>query len=1336
MTRIHGFSSSKIETFVTKSKTEKHYILKNIKVFFKRLGHALKHREIITDRKLADWAIQKIEDDNNNPVHPLKMSSYTKIKHVCEKILPRVKNNAALQARYNQAVIQHDQESSSESSTSEEPDTDESSSESESSSSESEKPSQPQIPATHISKSDTITNPVSDEESESSTSEEPDADESESSSSESEVPQSKTPSLHGSKESDLSSSSDSSRTDSDVDIDVMVFDLYPPDSLNEELDKDKTLTEEDRTDSADTNDDDLGEDLSKSGDLESDSDLLKEEDLSNEADRNEEDVDSGNGEGKSEKEENRSTSSKNNLKLPDPSTILPRRIRKPRVELSPYAFKSTSVPIEVTLGNISKAEKDNAEKTREHLGDFEFQFPELKDVNVNDLKAVLDAFTQSDNEMTIEQAQLIYAVMRGLLPSRDPKVYASIMRLEEKLVSFIERHTPSDLESSWTFINQLEDYQVKCLFRLDNEIEHAFKRNMVLTGQFQKTRTSIRPKLIPLLKYEDYEIPEESFLKRMNNAEIPVLLPNPPRNMEDPVITWDSGASSDSVKTEVDSDITDGDVSQELKDSVSIDWLNDSSSSLDEDSDVGQSKQPYVYNKDIDGIDAYELMQREEGVTFPRWKAAHIDKDKKGKGKEKANDVSESGDSSIAPSRQADIGKEIEHSRDEIEVQPDQESMFRAIQYLSGDEVDDDTVVASSTIIAKQIKLGLPIDEQDARIVLNRLREVQGHVENAIDRMYVDLEKSTNDEAVGNLDEALIRITELESYFSAQVIESGFEEIGLSDSINLPNNTQDTRTILSSVSDTVSALTNRAMTAVGYLGEPASAVVRNANEFDEEAVNRVKASKYEALLGTLKRSFRDIHLVDAPTPTDKIVREKLQPVLEAISVIDNPASSLDYLTRVRDAFEYDTLNGMRDVILFCEEHPEEITPEFGKRVYKAAYDLYTSNDMSLENQNLLRMITEYEGAKPYEEREIPPGESEYELFKVLNHISKTIDGAPSKLTTSVANRVGRSLKDYFAFRFSPIGAGNPPQPMDALTLQRDGGLAPQQVRILGMGSPTLQAGITTITRENAEIDPLFIAAQKYMEIIGESSLYVSLQDATSAEKRRNTPIMDVQNELKSFHAITLSKNTHFYEGRHGKIDKGHGPSDKKEFEAELQKQIFEYSKEKSGCFISKKIKRKIKEKTGESLEKTSQKMIRKISKSFFESKTELTEEERKVFIELYYNLMVGYIVTTLDINNLNFTCKDGIDRGMGALGWFMFMFMVINEKENDPKAVEALKNTLYTRAYWTRKRNIVSSREKRFFSDAEWLLNETKSKEGRQKFVDLVKKFMPGITETELQSVA
>jgi hypothetical protein len=267
--------------------------------------------------------------------------------------------------------------------------------------------------------------------------------------------------------------------------------------------------------------------------------------------------------------------------------------------------------------------------------------------------------------------------------------------------------------------------------------------------------------------------------------------------------------------------------------------------------------------------------------------------------------------------------------------------------------------------------------------------------------------------------------------------------------------------------------------------------------------------------------------------------------------------------------------------------------------------------------------------------------------------------------------------------------------MNRLTINEE-----KTVTILGMGSPTIQG--SNIFKPIAEIDPIFRGYLHHLKGQGQKHIYISLQNRNNSENYRNKEIMGLQSDPQfkdSFYAITLAKNSAFY-----KCKEGSSPDQCSEFKEKLHAQLFDADEEKSGCYISPEILKKIPD-----METRSRRAIDAIAQMMrLKDGDNLSFKQKKFFINMYYNMISLIAMTELDADFMNFTCKDGIDRGMGSLGWFLTLYIYLSQKENSPEAFKLLQDTLLTRAYWARKRTINKEHFERYHNDLSFLLGNLK----------------------------
>ncbi|MCB1114815.1 MAG: hypothetical protein KDK62_08660, partial [Chlamydiia bacterium] len=424
----------------------------------------------------------------------------------------------------------------------------------------------------------------------------------------------------------------------------------------------------------------------------------------------------------------------------------------------------------------------------------------------------------------------------------------------------------------------------------------------------------------------------------------------------------------------------------------------------------------------------------------------------------------------------------------------------------------------------------------------------------------------------------------------------------------------------------------------------------DATIHDPQAL-KVKAMKYEALLGLILNDVNELRKAEAKEP---------------LKMPENKGYDLNYLNAVRDLFELEVLKTLRDGV-------EANNPGYNAVCFK----LYTENDLDSANQALFGL---FGLDAPTGGTGVGPG-----ILDRLEAANQKVDKVEASKTTNPVNRWARSLKDKLGFNFSPIGAGNPPQKLFNFRMRN------RDISILGFGSPTMQN-----SNLEAKIDPLFIGYLRELKDQNKVHLYVSNQNTLNEENARNKVIMALAEDPEfkgTFIAMTQSKNTKAYHAKARDGEVRYALSIK----TRLHNNFFVTDISKSGCGLSSDLKE------NPELQAFSTNMLNLFHETLFGNRKELTEAEEKLLIELHYNVLTLKILKDRKVDFVNFTCKDGIDRGMGSLAWFIMMIEFMSGRQEDKGTEEKLMTTFFTRAYWTRKRNILHERIERPLEDMKTL---------------------------------
>lgn len=440
----------------------------------------------------------------------------------------------------------------------------------------------------------------------------------------------------------------------------------------------------------------------------------------------------------------------------------------------------------------------------------------------------------------------------------------------------------------------------------------------------------------------------------------------------------------------------------------------------------------------------------------------------------------------------------------------------------------------------------------------------------------------------------------------------------------------------------------------------------------DEQVSQVKMAKYLALLCTVSDSITS-H--DSSSLND--IHQEIQ------SLLTSPNS----LAQARALYLNRVVPQLRDAVRSNLD-----------AVKNVCYDLFTKNDLRPATKRLFAM---FEGMVSYEDM----------LLEDLKGCKIAIDQAPDAQKIPATHRIAVSVRDYFNWNFDPAEMGNPHQKFSGWDFFHG------RLKVIAMGSPTIQGPYWPLAANTAQVDPLFLGYLAALKEKGEKHLYVSFQDATGAESARNDPLMELGEKLEhrdQLIAMTCSKNSPFYEGV------GHAETIDA-FKKQVHEQFYGLGCNQSGCFIPKRLE----------LEEHSLKITSLLADLLLSEMPTL--KERKAFIDFYYALMISLSAYEAKANYMNFTCKDAIDRGMEALAEFCLLWFSVKEVDlNSDEIKDVFREILFSRAYWVRKRSILNIRFDRFVSNAEIWQERWQDAEKQKAFL----KGLYALIPIEVQDVA
>lgn len=151
-------------------------------------------------------------------------------------------------------------------------------------------------------------------------------------------------------------------------------------------------------------------------------------------------------------------------------------------------------------------------------------------------------------------------------------------------------------------------------------------------------------------------------------------------------------------------------------------------------------------------------------------------------------------------------------------------------------------------------------------------------------------------------------------------------------------------------------------------------------------------------------------------------------------------------------------------------------------------------------------------------------------------------------------------------------------------------------------------------------------------------VYFNLMQRGGSEGIRSRAIEDLETEYpEAIHVITLTRDFDFYRQKGNFVNLNNGDDFKKRFIEEM----FNKNGADSHFHWSPAL--------GSNWQEECSKLLDTVHAKYFKDKAELTREERLDFIEITYTEIIEMIVSKLQPDSMNDSCKSCIDRGAAAL---------------------------------------------------------------------------------------
>ncbi len=319
---------------------------------------------------------------------------------------------------------------------------------------------------------------------------------------------------------------------------------------------------------------------------------------------------------------------------------------------------------------------------------------------------------------------------------------------------------------------------------------------------------------------------------------------------------------------------------------------------------------------------------------------------------------------------------------------------------------------------------------------------------------------------------------------------------------------------------------------------------------------------------------------------------------------------------------------------------------------------------------------------------------EHPFVKRVMTMYKRLGAVPYSAKAPLLNQWANSARGQWNRDFDPYRQGNPTHHFWSL---RVGG---KLVKMLGMGTPTNEDS-KSVARLNEE----FVALMRHYKTTGKKHLFVNNQNLipktgwlayfiNGDETARCNLILDKQDDEDvkgAYFAIALSKNSKFY------WQKGEWAeaADADTFKGSLFDQVCQGTETRhiTGCYIPQTIRDLIPE-----FDAKAKNVIDQIHEKVFAGSETLTVEQRRWFIELFYDNLVKMIIVEGDMDSVNESCKDQIDRGAGSNSQLAANCYLVEQDEGvlTKEQEEHVLMLMMVRALLVRKRPPLPERVERF----------------------------------------
>ncbi|HEV8051731.1 MAG TPA: hypothetical protein VGP47_04490 [Parachlamydiaceae bacterium] len=295
---------------------------------------------------------------------------------------------------------------------------------------------------------------------------------------------------------------------------------------------------------------------------------------------------------------------------------------------------------------------------------------------------------------------------------------------------------------------------------------------------------------------------------------------------------------------------------------------------------------------------------------------------------------------------------------------------------------------------------------------------------------------------------------------------------------------------------------------------------------------------------------------------------------------------------------------------------------------------------------------------------------------------KTIDNVDSSMKISSFEVNLKKLLGHINVNFDPHLQGNIPYVFDTLNF------GTKNVRLMRIGTPTIE-GYT----QKALINEEFRGYLQHCATNHKIHLYITLQndkikytnvfkgDVGGDETGRNQAIKEPQIEFPlNYFTVVLAHDSNFYK----QVDAQGKPlanQNAHEFLTQFTKELLG---DNTGFYFPKVWK------NDPVFGNNVYSLLKFVLEVFFDNINELTRQEKQDFIQIFYSNLSLFLISYSKADNVNITCKDGIDRAGMLNSLLLKLVMMIEGRVDDEVSQRIHKVLTHSAAFWTKSQAIIS----------------------------------------------